>query len=86
MKKWTVYKVYGEDYKDVYRMIVPAPSKKEAEDYVRRCGLDIIKTQEVSDLKINTDYLGNHLRKEGFDEDGIDVICRTFQMIGLCEV
>ena len=86
MKKWTVYKVYGEDYKDVYRMIVPAPSKKEAEDYVRRGGLGIIKTQEILDLKINTDYLGSYLRKEGFDEDDIDVICRTFQMIGLGEV
>jgi hypothetical protein len=86
MKKWTVYKIYAEDYKDVYRMIVPAPSKKEAEDYVRRGGLGIIKTQEISDLKINTDYLGSYLRKEGFDEDDIDVIWRTFQMIGLVEV
>ena len=86
MKKWTVYKIYAEDYKDVYRMIVPAPSKKEAEDYVRRGGLGIIKTQEISDLKINTDYLGSYLRKEGFDEDDIDVISRTFQMIGLGEV
>ena len=86
MKKWTVYKIYAEDYKDVYRMIVPAPSKKEAEDYVRRCGLNIIKTQEVPDLKINTDYVSSYLRKEGFDEDDIDVISRTFQMIGLGEV
>lgn len=86
MKKWTVYKVYAEDYKDIYGMIVPAPSKKEAEDYVRRGGLDIIKTKELLDLKINVDYLGSHLRKEGFDEDGVDVICRLIQMVGLCEV
>ena len=45
-----------------------------------------IKTREVSDLKINTEFLGSHLRKGGFDEDGIDVICRLIQMVGLCEV
>lgn len=86
MKQWKVYKVYAEDFTDVYKIIVPAPSKKEAEDYVRRSSLDIIKTREVSDLKINTEFLGSHLRKGGFDEDGIDVICRLIQMVGLCEV
>ena len=86
MKQWKVYKVYAEDYKDVYGMVVPAPSKKEAEDYVRRGSLDIIKTKELSDLKINTEYLGSYLKKDGFDEDGIDVICRLIQMVGLSEV
>lgn len=83
MKKWKVYKVYAEDYKDVYRMIIPAPSKKEAEYYASSGGLNIIKTTEVEDLKINTEWLCSFLTKEGFDTDGIDVICRAINMIGL---
>ena len=34
MKRWKAYKIYGEDSCDVYRMIVPSPTKKEAEDLV----------------------------------------------------
>ena len=83
MKKWKVYKVYAEDYKDVYRMIIPAPNKKEAEYYASSGGLNIVKTTEVEDLKINTEWLCSFLTKEGFDTDGIDVICRAINMIGL---
>ena len=85
MKKWTVYKVYAEDYKDIYGMIVPSSSKREAEKYVESGGLEIVKVVELPNLKINVDYLGQILKGEGFDSDGIDVICRTIQMVGLSE-
>lgn len=84
MKKWNVYKVYAEDSNDVYKMIVPSTSKKEAEAYVNSGGLDVVKMVETN-LKINTDFLASFLKKENFDSDGIDVICRVLQMIGLSE-
>lgn len=83
MKNWKVFTVYAEDYKDIYRMVIPAPSRIEAERYAESGGLKIIKVEEKSDLKINTNYLSSFLRREGFDEDGIDVICRTLIMVGL---
>ena len=83
MKKWTVYKVYAEDYKDVYRMIVPAPSKKEAELFATHGGLGIVKTKEISELKINLNYLITALRQGDFSEDEIDVICRLVEMTQL---
>ncbi len=85
MKKWNVYKVYAEDSVDVYKLIIPSTSKKEAEMYVENGGLEVVKTVEMPYLKINTDFLSQLLNKEGFDSDGIDVICRVIQMIGLSE-
>lgn len=83
MKKWNVYKVYAEDSNDVYKLIIPSSSKKEAEKYVESGGLEVIKIVELENMKINTDYLSQILTEQGFDTDGIDVICRTIQMIGL---
>lgn len=85
MKKWSVFKIYAEDSVDVYKMIVPSSSKREAEKYVESGGLDVVKVVELPSLKINTDYLSQILNNEGFDSDGIDVICRTIQMVGLSE-
>ena len=83
MKKWSVFKVYAEDSKDVYKMIIPSSSKKEAEKYVESGGLEVVKIVEMPYLKINTDFLSQILTEQGFDTDGIDVICRTIQMVGL---
>ena len=85
MKKWSVFKIYAEDSVDVYKMIVPSSSKREAEKYVESGGLDVVKVVELPSLKINTDYLSQILNNEGFDSDGVDVICRTIQMVGLSE-
>ena len=83
MKKWSVYKIYAEDSVDVYKMIVPSSSKREAEKYVESGGLEVVKVVELENMKINTDYLSQILTEQGFDTDGIDVICRTIQMVGL---
>lgn len=85
MKKWSVYKIYAEDSVDVYKMIVPSSSKREAEKYVESGGLEVVKVVELPNLKINVDYLGQILKGEEFDSDGVDVICRTIQMVGLSE-
>lgn len=83
MKKWNVFTVYAEDFKDIYKTIIPAPSKKEAELYVKNGGLEIVKTKEMAELRINVDFLSSYLRKGDFDEDSIDVICRLIQMTQL---
>ena len=83
MQKWSVFKVYAEDSKDVYKLIIPSSSKKEAEKYAESGGLEVIKIVEMPYLKINTDFLSQILTEQGFDTDGIDVICRTIQMVGL---
>lgn len=85
MKKWNVYKVYAEDSADIYKMIVPAPSKKDAMIYVADCGLEIIKAVEMSELKIDVGVLSSFLITEGFDSDGVDVISRILQMVGLAK-
>ena len=64
-------------------MIIPSSSKREAEKYVESGGLEVVKVVELENMKINTDYLGQILTEQGFDTDGIDVICRTIQMVGL---
>lgn len=83
MKKWSVFKVYAEDFKDVYKLIIPSSSKKEAEKYAESGGLEVVKIVELENMKINTDYLSQILTEQGFDTDGVDVICRTIQMVGL---
>lgn len=82
MKKWKVYKVYAEDCSEVYRMIVPSPTKKEAEDFVRNCSLDIIKTTEIENFYLNVNMMVNVLDKAGFTEDECDVIMRLINMVG----
>lgn len=83
MKKWKVYKVYAEDYCELYRMIVPSPTKKEAEDFVRNCGMDIIKTTELEDFWLNTNMIVEILERNNFGQDECDVIMRLINAVGL---
>lgn len=83
MKKWSVFAVYAEDYDNVYKLIIPAPSKKEAELFATHGGLGIVKTKEISELKINLNYLITALRQGDFNENEIDVICRLVEMTQL---
>ena len=46
MKNWKVFTIYAKDYKDIYRLIIPAPNRKEAERYAESGGLKIIKVEE----------------------------------------
>ena len=47
MKKLTVYNVYLDDGKSVFRVTVPAASKKEAADYVQGNG-DVVAINPAS--------------------------------------
>ena len=85
MKNWKVFKVYGEDSRDVYRMIVPSPTKKEAENFVRSCGLEIVKTTELEDFWLNTNMIVSILEREGFSKDECDVVMRLINVVGFCK-
>ena len=82
MKNWKVFKVYGEDSCDVYRMIVPSPTKKEAENFVRNCGLEVVKTTELEDFWLNTNMIVSVLEREGFGKDECDVVMRLINAVG----
>ncbi len=82
MKNWKVFKVYGEDSCDVYRMIVPSPTKKEAENFVRSCGLEVVKTTELEDFCLNTNMIVSVLEREGFGKDECDVVMRLINAVG----
>ena len=82
MKNWKVFKVYGEDSCDVYRMIVPSPTKKEAENFVRSCELEVVKTTELKDFWLNTNMIVSVLEREGFGKDECDVVMRLINAVG----
>ena len=82
MKNWKVFKIYGEDSCDVYRMIVPSPTKKEAENFVRSCGLEVVKTTELEDFWLNTNMIVSVLEREGFGKDECDVVMRLINAVG----
>ena len=82
MKRWKVFKIYAEDSVDVYRMIVPAPNKKEAENFIHNCGLDIVKITEMENFYLNTNMIVSILEREGFNKDECDVIMRLINLVG----
>lgn len=83
MKNWNVYVVYAEDYEDVYKLYVPAPNKKGAEEFTSRCSLDIIKIKEFENFAIDTDCLATAMKNYGFGDAEIDVVNRILDTIGL---
>ena len=54
MKKLNVYSVYLDDGKDVFRVTVPAASKKDAAEYVRGNGdVVAIKPADLQDIDLD---------------------------------
>lgn len=83
MKQWKAFKVIAEDYNNAYRMILPAPSKKEAEIAVGNYNLKVVKTEEIADFKINVDFLSKIMASNGFNDDEIDIVTRLIQFVRL---
>lgn len=86
MKSWKVYKIYMEDRENVFTVNVPAPTKKEALNYVVGNG-DVIKVVEHDwygfDQGIDTNTLADTLRTCSYGQFEIDVITRTLAAVGL---
>ena len=84
MKKFTVYEIIAEDGKDVYKMTVPAESKKAAADYIARGGLTATVTRPHPFLSdINLECLADTLRRNAWGQAEIDTITRALDQIGL---
>lgn len=82
MKHWKVFKIIAEDSYCAYRLIVPSPSKKEAEIWAGNCGFNIVKTEEMPN-KIDVEFLAKIMRENGFGFDEVDIVTRMIQMVGL---
>ena len=62
MKKLNVYSVYLDDGKDVFRVTVPAASKKDAAEYVRGNG-DVVAIKPADLQDIDLDALADTLKR-----------------------
>lgn len=86
MKKnaWNVYSVITETSRDAFKMLIPAPDKKTACDYVEGNG-DIVSCK-VTDWDIDVECLADTLARNGWGQSEIDIITRTLIIAGLDRV
>ena len=75
MKKLNVYSVYLDDGKDVFRVTVPAASKKDAAEYVRGNG-DVVAIKPADLQDIDLDALADTLKRAQWGQMEIDIITR----------
>ena len=82
MKKLTVYNVYLDDGKSVFRVTVPTASKKEAADYVQGNG-DVVAINPAPVQGIDLHRLAYDLKSCQWSQTDIDIITRTLAACGL---
>lgn len=74
-----IYKVYLEDKTNIYSVIVPAKSKKEATEYCRGNG-ELVKIKDITDdTPISVSSVYDALTSANFGQDEIDIVCRLIQ-------
>ena len=78
MKKLNVYSVYLDDGKDVFRVTVPAASKKDAAEYVRGNG-DVVAIKPADLQGIDLDALADTLKRAQWGQMEIDIITRALE-------
>ena len=74
-KKMRIYRIYLDDGENVYKIHVPAYSKKEAELYCQGNGEIVNSADVTSDFPINVNTLHDAL-KARFGQTEIDIIMR----------
>ena len=85
MKELKKYMVYMDDGRDVFKVPVPAASKKEAEQYVQGNG-EIISIKDVTnEYTPSLKYITDVLRGYRFGEAEIGFITRTLSMTGIAQ-
>ena len=82
MKKFHVHDIYADDGRDVYKFTVPAPTQKEAVDFVQGNG-EVIAVRDSSLQDIDIGCLADTLNRCGWGQKEIDVITRALAMVGL---
>jgi len=81
MKKFNTYKVILESGEDVYKIHVPAPSKREAEAYVAGNG-DVVSVQDVTkDFPLSTSKLAADLLGAGWCQTQVDILTRLMDQV-----
>lgn len=79
------YLVYIDDCRDVFRIAVPAKSKKEAEEYVYGTG-EIIAVKEVTEeYPISNTKVHDALFAAGFGTIERDFIIRALSFTGITD-
>ena len=76
MKKFNTYKVILEAGEDVFKLHVPAPSRKEVEAYCKGNG-EVVSVQDVTkDYPIDTSKLGADMLAAGWGQTEVDIVTR----------
>ena len=83
MKAWKIYKITMEDRDSVFNLVIPAPSKQAAIDYVSGNG-EIILIRE-DDYPISKEKVANALLSYGFGKAETDIVTRALNQIGLAD-
>lgn len=82
MKKMNIYDMYMDDGHNMFKVTVPAFSKKDAKEYVEGNGEVVaIKPSELQDIDLNC--LADTLKRSGWGQQEVDVITRALAQIGL---
>lgn len=82
MKKMKVYEIYIDDGRVVFKVTIPATSKKEAmEDCMGNGAIIAVKEADLQDIDI--ECLAETLRKNNWGEAEINVITRCLENCGL---
>lgn len=86
MKKMKVFKVYVDDGKAVFKILVPAFTKKDVENYVAGSG-EIISVTETFDypLPLANERISFALKEQCFGEPEIEIITRALSQLGLAD-
>lgn len=82
MKKLNVYDVYMDNGRNTFKILIPAPNKKAAEEYVQGNG-EVVAIKPATLQDIDLDCLSNTLRREAWGQQEIDLITRALTFCGL---
>lgn len=82
MRKLNIYDVYLDDGRSTLKITIPAESKTAATKYVAGNG-EVVAVRPCSLQDIDTEFLADTLRRDGWGQTEIDTITRTLQICGL---
>ena len=85
MRKMKTFKVYLDDGKNVYKLYIPAFTRKDAEEYVAGNG-DIVKIEDCTkEIPIELDTLAELVRGR-YGEAESDIIIRCLREVLECVI
>lgn len=83
MRKFNIYEVFVEDDEEIIiKLLVPSPTKKEAETYSDKYG-EVLKCRTIKDKFIPLNKLRDTLKCDGWGKAETDIIINTIDFTGL---